>query len=524
MATPFMNLVLPVPTVTPGPLYASQEVTAFTAIDSHDHTLSQGVQVPVNGLNINADFPFNNFNATTARSYRMTTQAAPLSLGTDLNSIYSANGDLYYNNGIGQQVQITQGNALDATSIGGIGGDYATSPASVFYTFIQARFTFWQDNNQSANIDVGPVTIRKLTVGSAGITISPSASLSTSYGITLPAAAPLSTKLLAMDSTGNLLPIYDVDNVYISFDGSNNITIAPGVLTGDRLTNNTVTFSKLQQVAGFTVPGNPTTGTANLSSITSASNGDVLRRLGGVLAFGQITNTNIAPLEVKTGNIDNLAVTTAKIDNLAVTTAKIDNLAVTTAKIDNSAVDFTKVATNIVLPGSCGTDQNFTIAAAAGASAWSILQSTPGGLKLDGGGSGMVFPNGFAGAGVYSGNTPGNLGIVWTAASPTTKTIVTSSVLTSAGLNIIRGRVDSGGNTVGGEGFTSVYNGANTYTVTYDTPNVFADIGVVSVTGADTTQFLRWVIIAASTTAFTVTFDALPANGFHFMVIGIRST
>lgn len=227
-----MGLTLPVPTVTPGPLYATQEVAAFTSIDAHDHTPTKGVPVPVSGLNINADFPFNSFNATLLRTARFDDLASPPALGTDLSALSSVNGDLYYNNGTGFPIQITAGSGLNATSIGGIGGDYATSPASVFYTQISALFTFWQNTNQSAKLDIGPVTIRNTTVSSFGVTLAPPAGLAASYGIVFPLSNPASTKLVGWDSTGNLLPVYSVDNSSIEFDGSNNLRVkALGVQT-----------------------------------------------------------------------------------------------------------------------------------------------------------------------------------------------------------------------------------------------------------------------------------------------------
>lgn len=202
--TPNMLLLLPIPTITPGPTYASEEVTAFTVIDAHDHTTGKGVPVPTLGLNINNDLTFNGYNAIDLRSTRYAIQTAVLSAPTDLACIYSVNGNLYWNNQLGQPVQITSGAAIDATTIGGIGGDYATSTALLFYTSADRTFTFWSNTNVPANIDAGSVTIRQVTTSPNGITINSPSALAASYGVTLPGALPSVTSVLTEDPTGQI--------------------------------------------------------------------------------------------------------------------------------------------------------------------------------------------------------------------------------------------------------------------------------------------------------------------------------
>lgn len=278
--TPNMGLILPTPTVTPGPLYASQEVTAFESIDAHDHTAGKGVPVPVSGLNINADFPFGAFNAVGARSYRTEDQVAAIGLGTDLHCLYSVNGDMYWNNGLGQQIQITAGGGLNATSIGGIGGDYATSPASVFYTQLSALFTFWQNTNQAAKIECGPLTIHTLTVGGNGVTLSAPVGLSADYGITFPLANPLSTKLVGWDSTGNLIPAYDTDNSTLEINGTilrvkdlgiTTAKIADQAILASKIVNNIVLNGNCGSTGDFDVGGDIYAGPAKSILVDNGS-------------------------------------------------------------------------------------------------------------------------------------------------------------------------------------------------------------------------------------------------------------
>lgn len=249
-------MVLPIPTVTLGPLYAYENNQAFIVIDNHDHSPGKGLPVPSNGVNINGDFPFNGFNAAFLRSTRFSDQVAPLSLPLDVTSLYTVGGNLYYNNGIGQQIQLTAGAALNATSIGGIGGDYATSTASEFYTSSDSTFTFWSAVNTSAALDSGSITIRPDNVPNAfGITISAPISLSADYGLTLPNALPGSgTKFLTVDSSGNIADVYDVDNSTLQVV-SNTIQVVPQGITATQIANNTITQQQLAANVGVAPSG-----------------------------------------------------------------------------------------------------------------------------------------------------------------------------------------------------------------------------------------------------------------------------
>ena len=202
--TPYMGLLLPDPTVTPGPTYATEEVTAFTTIDSHNHTLGNGAPIPSDALDINNDLPFNDYNATEFRATRFTSQSAALSLPTDVTELYVVNGNLFYNNNLGQPVQITNGAAIDATSIGGIGGDYATSTASVFYTSADGEFTFWSNTNITASIICGPISFSNDTLSAPSITFAPNSGITSDYQLTWPAALPVATEGMTVDPSGNV--------------------------------------------------------------------------------------------------------------------------------------------------------------------------------------------------------------------------------------------------------------------------------------------------------------------------------
>lgn len=232
--TPYMNLLLPIPTVTLGPLYANELNNALTFVDSHNHTAGQGVPVPAIGLNINADLPINGNNLTIIRSSRYQDQPSPLSLVSDITCIYSSGGNLYWNNASGAQVQITAGAALNAASIGGIGGDYTTSGASLFYLTLTKTFYFTQAANTAANLDGGSVTIREPVLNAKGITLASPTALAADYSITLPTGLPAFTGIVTMTSSGNLAAIDAADETSLT-QVAGILSIKTGGVTQDKL-------------------------------------------------------------------------------------------------------------------------------------------------------------------------------------------------------------------------------------------------------------------------------------------------
>lgn len=202
--TPYMGLVLPVPSSEIGPDWASELITAINSIDSHNHSSGQGVAVPTAGLNINADLSLNSFNLITMRSVRLKDNITAITGASDLNVLHCAGGNLYYRDGSGNQIQLTIAGALNASSVGGIGGDYATSTASVAYNNTTKVFTFTQAASTSAKVDFGDILLRKTSASSNAITLKAAAGLSADYTLTLPAAAPGATSYVQVDSSGNL--------------------------------------------------------------------------------------------------------------------------------------------------------------------------------------------------------------------------------------------------------------------------------------------------------------------------------
>jgi len=200
--TPNTGLILPTPGVTNDFTGEQMEVAAFSTIDVHNHSPGFGALIPSTGIQINADLPFNPtgtaYNATGLRSTRFASQSSTLVGLNDANCVYASGGNLYFNNGSGQAVQITSGSTLSASSIGGISG--LAAPASVAYS--GGTYVFTSNTNIAAIIDVGPIIIRDTGASAKGIALQSPAALANGYTVTLPAALPGTTMPLVLSTAG----------------------------------------------------------------------------------------------------------------------------------------------------------------------------------------------------------------------------------------------------------------------------------------------------------------------------------
>lgn len=256
--SPNMALPIPVAGVQTGPDYALNEEACFTLIDGHDHSAGKGVQITPSGLNINSDLTFLSNNAISLRSSRYVSQSVVLSGPSDLLCVYSVGADLYFNDGVGNNVRITQGGAV-AGSPGSIAN--LTSPASASYVSGSKTFVWQSDANTPANMDNASVILRNLVANSFGLTLSPPNAMASDTTIVLP-TLPASQKIVTLDNSGNMAAVYDVDNVTLDIL-SNNLEIKNlGVSTG-KIADGAVTQAKL---AAVPEPRSSSCGTFNTTS------------------------------------------------------------------------------------------------------------------------------------------------------------------------------------------------------------------------------------------------------------------
>ena len=199
--TPNMSLIVPTVGAELGPTYAVDINNSLSLIDSHDHSSGKGVAVTPAGLSITSDLTFQGNNATNLRSARLSIQTSPLALSTDLNCLYDVNGNLYFNDGSGNQIQITSNGGVNSSN-GNITGLIA--PAALSYVSATPAFVATSSPGVPANFDGGSLTIRKVTSGSHGITLSAPASLPADYSLTFPSALPASVSAVEVDNSGNI--------------------------------------------------------------------------------------------------------------------------------------------------------------------------------------------------------------------------------------------------------------------------------------------------------------------------------
>lgn len=204
--TPNMNLSVPVVGQEPGPTWAIDINSCMSNIDTHDHSAGKGVLITPAGLNISTDLPYNNNNAISLRTVRFTPN--PTIGASDLNAAFVNGVDLYYVDGNGNQVRITQSGAVAGTP-GSIAN--LVSPASASYVSASSKFVWQAAANTAADTDMRNVILRNSTASSKGLTLQPPTAMGSDYSITLP-ALPGSTNIMTMDVSGNMGAVTNVDN------------------------------------------------------------------------------------------------------------------------------------------------------------------------------------------------------------------------------------------------------------------------------------------------------------------------
>lgn len=221
--TPNMSLVLPTDHSDSniwGPILA----TLFTRVDLHDHSTGLGVKVPTAGLNINADLSFSPGGTPRAltdvkaidfaavASTAVTSYAGAFFVSDGTGGLVA--NELYFRTTSGTNVRFTNGAALNVAAFaGGIGGDYAAVGAAVAFDDAADRYTFKQQGNLWARMASGEVRILETgTTEALYVGLAAPAALAASFSITLPLAAPGSTSLVQMDSSGVLTASNTVAN------------------------------------------------------------------------------------------------------------------------------------------------------------------------------------------------------------------------------------------------------------------------------------------------------------------------
>ncbi len=236
------NMALPIPVVgvDTGPDWALNIDACLALIDIHDHSSGKGVQIGVAGINIDGDFSVGNNNILNVNSMRLVSHGAALAGGSDLRCVYAVGVNLFYNDGNGNQIQITSGGGV-AGSPGSISN--LTSPASASYVALDETFVWQSDSNVAADMDFRSAIFRNSSASSKGMTMNPPAAMASDFSVTWP-ALPAAQHFMTMDNTGAMAASWVTDNVTTEISSSNLQVKDLGISTA-KIAANAVTLPKL---------------------------------------------------------------------------------------------------------------------------------------------------------------------------------------------------------------------------------------------------------------------------------------
>lgn len=234
--TPNMNLTLPTVSQTPGPTWANQINADLSVLDAHNHVPGSGVPITSAALNINADVNFATHSAIGLNSTQYINQNAPLSVC----SVYSYNGELYYNDATGTQIPITSNGSV----VGPVGQwTNLAPPGEAGFSVGSGTFYFTSNTTTSTFGALQAGALKLQTTGFSSpviLTISP---VTASYTLTLPVASPTQVgSLLSSNNLGSMSWVISDSTISIT---SSTIGVAPLGITSAQLADSSVNTPKI---------------------------------------------------------------------------------------------------------------------------------------------------------------------------------------------------------------------------------------------------------------------------------------
>jgi hypothetical protein len=220
-----MLLDLPIVEETLSPDWATMLNEALEKIDAHDHTSNKGLSIPASAIDIEVDLSFKNNSLLDVESIELKNNSTQIS--TD-SSLYEFNDELYFNDGNGNCVKLTEAGSINVAAAGGINGDYGgAEPATVSFSKSTNIYDFKKDSGTYSCIQVENViynstpSFTDLTIsnellvkndlklespgaGTKTISLSAPTGLVSDYSLVLPLADGTSSQILSTDGAGNL--------------------------------------------------------------------------------------------------------------------------------------------------------------------------------------------------------------------------------------------------------------------------------------------------------------------------------
>lgn len=253
--SPNMSLIIPGVGSEDGPDYAYDVNASLTLVDQHDHSAGKGVQITPAGMNINDDLDFDGNFAQNVAGVILDPQGTT----PDINTIYQFGNDLYFVDGVGNDVRLTLSGAVAGTP-GSISN--LVSPASASYSSVTGTFIWQSDISTPANMDCGSVILREVLASANGITLKSPASLAGSYDLTMPAALPVAQKFATISNAGAIAADWVVDNSTIEVS-TNSVRVKDLGITAAKMASSARQLQKQIFTASgtFTAPAGTSTST-----------------------------------------------------------------------------------------------------------------------------------------------------------------------------------------------------------------------------------------------------------------------
>ncbi len=222
-----LGITLPTVGVTVGPTWATNLNTALSSIIAVLET-----KVTPAGMDINADLSYRSagtsYRAKDVKAVSLTNQDSTLAAGTYPTTLFTSDsdGELYFNDNAGRQVQVTSNGSVNVSTSGGItGSGYGT--ASVEVNWDSGSSTYRMRDGAAADdfahVEVDDV---KLNDGSAHTLTVAAPAMAADYTFTLPAAVPAaSNTILQMATSGAVTASNTVGSITTNSGG---VTVASG--------------------------------------------------------------------------------------------------------------------------------------------------------------------------------------------------------------------------------------------------------------------------------------------------------
>lgn len=188
---------------TAGPDYATSVNAAIAEIQA---TLA--AKVTPAGMDLNSALSFlsggTNYPITDLERLNMQNKGVAINAATYPRALYVVNGDLYFNDGAGNQVRLTNGGVLNVASVGGItGAGYGASGVEVNWDSAASAYRF----KTGAGADAyGALVCDDLLLrdGSSHAWRLRSPALAADLNLDLPSAYPSASRPVVMSSAGVL--------------------------------------------------------------------------------------------------------------------------------------------------------------------------------------------------------------------------------------------------------------------------------------------------------------------------------